>query len=174
MANSDTPMGFRPVANLTGGGEYVRQHIHAAADNVAIGRFDLVTPTGTADTVEQYDNADPVLGVALNYVALSTLGNVDVMYLNHTSVLEAQEDSVGGAIAAASEGLNCDVIVAAASTTTGLSQMELDSNTAATTSTLAMRLLQPVPRPENTVAVANCKWFVSPLELHIAEAKAGI
>lgn len=174
MANVDTPQGFRPVANLRGGGEYIRTHIHAAADGVAIGKWDLVTPTGAADTVEQYDSTDAVMGVALNYVAASTLGNVSVVYVNHTTILEAQEDSDAGAIAAASEGLNCDVIVAAANTTTGISAMELNSNTAATTATLDMRLLQPSPRVGNVVASNFAKWFCSPLILHIAEGKAGI
>jgi len=177
MANLDAPSGFKPVANLMGGGEYIEKMTHASGDNVAVGRFDLVTPTGAARTIEQYDNNDPVWGIALNYVALSTLGYPDVIHLNHTSILEAQEDSGGGAsdfIAAASEGLNAQIVVAAANTTTGLSQMEIDSNTAATTNTLALRLLRPIPRPGNTVAAVNCRWFVTPLELDIAEAKAGV
>lgn len=173
MANADRPDGFKYVANLTGGGEYIEKMIHAAADGVAIGRGDLVTPTGAARTVEQYDNNDPVWGLSLSYVALSTLGNPDVIHLNHTSVLEVQEDSDGGAIAAASEGLNAPVIVGAANTTTGLSIMEIDSSGAATTATLGLRLLRPIPRPGNTVASANCRWFVTPLELDIAEGKAG-
>ena len=152
----------------------LRTYIHAAGDNVAIGRFDLVTPTGAADTVEQYDQGDRVHGVALNYVAASVLGDVSVQYVNHTTVLEAQEDAAGNSIAAASEGLNCDVIVAAANTTTGISKMMLNSDTAATTATLDMRLLRPVPRPGNTVAVDYCNWFCSPLILDIAEGKAGI
>ena len=174
MANSDTPKGFKPVANLMGGGEYIEQMVHAAADTIAVGKWDFVTPTGAARTVEQYDNNDPVWGVSLSYVAASTLGNPDVMHVNHTTVLECQEDSVGGAIAAASEGLNCQVIVAAANTTTGISAMEADSNTAATTATLALRLLQPIPRVGHTVASAYCDWFATPLELDIAEGKAGI
>lgn len=177
MANADRPNGFIYVANLTGGGEYIEHMTHALADTVAIGRGDLVTPTGAARTVEQYDNNDPVWGLSLSYVALSTLGYPDVIHLNHTSVLEAQEDSGGGAadfIAAADQGLNAQIVVAAANTTTGLSNMEVDSNTAATTTTLALRLLRPVPRPGNTVAAINCRWFVTPLELDIAEAKAGI
>lgn len=176
MANVDRPSGFKPVANLMGGGEYIETMIHASGDGVAVGRFDLVTPTGAARTIEQYDNADPVWGVALNYVVLSVLGNVDVMHLNHTTILEAQEDSAGGAadtIALAEEGLNADIIVAVANTTTGLSNMEIDSNTTGTTNTLAVRLLRPVPRPGNTGASANARWFVTPLELDIAEAKAG-
>ncbi len=173
MANTDTPRGFTYVANLTGGGEYIRSMTHAAGDNVAIGRGDLVTPTGAADTVEQYDNNDPVWGLSLSYVALSVLGYPDVIHLNHTSLLEVQEDSDGGSIAAASEGLNAEVIVGAANTTTGRSIMEIDSSSAATTSTLALRLYRPNPRVGNTVASANASWFVTPLELSIAEAKAG-
>lgn len=168
------PSGFTPVANLTGGGEYIRTSIHAAGDNVAVGRFDFVTPTGAVNTVEQYDHADAVLGVALNYVPLSVLGNVSVYHINHTTIFEAEEDSVGGNIAAASEGLNCDVIVAAANTTTGLSQMMIDSSQVATSNTLDLRLHMPVRRPGNTIPTASGRWFCSALILHIAEAKAGI
>jgi len=174
MANNDRPSGFIPVANLMGSGERIETMVHAAGDNVAVGRFDFVTPTGALRTIEQYDNADPVWGVGLGYVVLSVLGDVNVMHLNHTSLLEAQEDSVGGAIAAASEGLNAEVVVAAANTVTGLSQMTLDSSTVATTTSFAVRLLRPVPRIGNTVASNYCRWFVTPLELSIAEAKAGI
>ena len=162
------------MANLTGGGEYIRTHIHAAADGAAIGLWDLVTPTGAVNTVEQYDQSNAVMGVALNYVAASTLGNVSVIYVNHTTLLEAQEDSDSNDIVAVSEGLNCDVIVAAANTTTGLSQLMLNSNTAATTATLDMRIHEPSPRAGNRVAQNYCKWICSPLILHIAEGKAGI
>lgn len=173
MANVSHPDGFKPVANLMGGGEYIEKMIHAAADGTAVGRFDLVTPTGAARTIEQYDNNDPVWGIALNFVAASTLGNVDTVHVNHTTVCVAEEDSVGGSIAAASEGLNCSAIVAAANTSTGLSQMMLDSSTAATTATLTARLLRPSPRVDNTVASASSRWFCTLLELDIAEAKAG-
>ena len=174
MANSVAPYGFRYVANLAGGGAVLQTMTHAAADNVAIGKGDFVTPTGAARTVEQYDNNDPVWGLALGYVALSTLGTMSVVHLNHTSILEAQEDSTGGNIAAASEQLNVPVTVAAASTTTGLSQMSIDSSNVATTATLALRLLRPSGRIGNVVAEAGCHWLVSPLELDIAEGKAGV
>lgn len=173
-ANTDAPFGFRYIQNLTGGDERLRTFIHAAADGVAIGRGDLVTVTGAADTVEQYDNNDPIHALALNYVALSVLGDVSCVFLNHTSVMECQEDSDGGSIAAASEALNAGVIVGAANTTTGLSIMEIDSSSAATTATLGLRLLQPSPRVGNTVATSNAIWYVSPLELNIAEGKAGV
>ena len=173
MANTIAPYGFRYAGNLTGGGVVLQTMTHAAADNVAIGRGDFVTPTGAARTVEQYDNNDPVWGLALGFVALSTLGTMSVAHLNHTSLLEAQEDSVGGNIAAASEGLNIQIIIAAPSTTTGLSLMSLDSSTAATTATIAARLLRPSGRIGNIVAETGAHWLVTPLELDIAEGKAG-
>lgn len=177
MANTNAPRGFRPVANLLGGGEYIRTYIHPATDGTAIGKWDLVTTTGAADTVEQFDAGDPILGVALNYTALSVASGslgVPVMYTNYWTVLEAQEDSDGGSIAAASEGLNCTVIVAAANTTTGLSQMMLDSSSVATTSTLDVRLLQPSPRVGNTVASSYCLWFCSQLDGELRQASIGI
>lgn len=174
MANTVAPFGFRPVASLTGNGEYIRTMTHVVGDAEAIGKWDLVVPTGTADTVAQLATTQGALGVALNYVAASTAGSVGVMFVNHNTVMEAQEDSVGGNIAAASEGLNCTAITPNASTTTGLSQMSLDSSSVATTSTLDVRLLQPSPRVGNIVAEAYTLWFCSPLNTHIGQAVAGI
>lgn len=174
MANSSRINGFTYIFNLTGGGEYVKKMTHPATDNVAIGAGDLVTRTGAANVVEQYDNADPVWGLATSYVPLSTVGYPSVVFLNHTSVLEVEEDSDGGSIAAASEGLNAEVVVAAANTITGFSQMTLDSSTVNTTNSFAMRLFEPSRKIGNTVALANSRWYVTPLELDIAEAKAGV
>jgi hypothetical protein len=173
--NRNAPFGCRYVNNLTGGGEYIRTMIHASGDGTAIGYGDPVTITGAADTVEQYDVNDPIHGIALNYVALSTLGNVGVVFINHTSVFEVQEDSDAGDIAAASEGLNVNFATApAANTTTGLSQFVLDSSTVATTASLNLKILAPSPRANNNAVQNYCVWLCSPNELHIADMKAGI
>jgi len=86
-------------------------------------------------------------------------------------LLEAQEDSVGGAIAAASEQLNADVIVAAA--VQGISQMEIDSNTAATTATLDLSLYQIAPYVGNAQG-NQARWFVRLNDLRYGDLKAGI
>lgn len=174
MANVDNPSGFLPVAEWSGGGFSVREMTKDAADATAIGINDLVDIDGSADGVAQGAAGGPFWGVSRSFGAASTLTTHPCIRLTGQTVLSAQEDSVGGAIAAASEGLAADVIVAAADTTSGLSQMEIDSNTAATTSTLDVRLLRPVPSADNTVASNNARWFVSVNDLRISDLKAGV
>lgn len=174
MANVDAPFGFLPVEDEAGGHFYTRVYAKAAGDATAIGINDLVDVTGAADTVAQGVAGGPFTGVSRAYGAASTATTHPVLKLNPSTVCVAQEDSVGGAIAAASEALNADVIVAAASATTGLSAMEVDSSTAATTNTLDTRLLRPYPAPDNTVAVANAKWLVKVNDLRELDLKAGV
>lgn len=159
---------------MAGGHFYTRVYDKAAADGNAIGINDLVDITGAADTIARGAAGGPFLGVSRSYGAASTLTSHPTLLLTQSTICVAQEDSVGGAIAAASEGLNADVIVAAPSATTQLSAMEIDSNTAATTNTLDVRLLQPLPVADNTVASANAQWLVTINDLRIADLKAGV
>lgn len=152
----------------------MRQYIHAAADAAAIGKGDLVDITGAADTVARGAAGGPFAGLSVSFVAASTLGNVDVIGLDQRTVLYAQEDGVGGAIAAASEGLNADVVVAAPSATTQLSQMMIDSSTAATTATLDLRLLGPLPRADNTIPDTSGVWLILVNDLRFGDLKAGV
>lgn len=174
MANVDSPFGFVPIEDESGGHFYSRVYIKAAADAVPLGINDLVDVTGAADTVAQGAAGGPFTGVNRAYGAASTLTSHPVIKLTPSTVCVAQEDGVGGAIAAASEALMADVIVATASATTGLSAMEVDSSTAATTATLDLRLLRPYPAPDNTVAVTNAKWCVKVNDLRELDLKAGV
>lgn len=74
-------------------------------------------------------------------------------------IYEAQEDSVGGAIAVGSIHNNINLIAAAPGTGVVVSAYQLDSSTAATTNTLDMRILRVRNRIDNAVGV-NCKWEV--------------
>jgi hypothetical protein len=56
-------------------------------------------------------------------------------------IFEVQEDSVGGALAAADIGLNADFITAAGSTYTKRSGAMLDTSTRATTATLPLKIV---------------------------------
>ena len=175
MANSNNPFGFLPVAQLGGGDEVYRIYTHALADTTAVGIGDLVDITGAADTVKQGAAGGPFLGSAGAYVAASTLStNLPVHIANGRSVYVAQEDSDSSTLAAADEGENANVIVAAVNTTTGRSQMEIDSNTVTVTATFDVRLLEPAPYVDNTVASANAKWFVLINDLRFGDLKAGV
>jgi hypothetical protein len=175
VANTDNPFGFLPVAQLGGGDEVYRIYTHALADTTAIGIGDLVDITGAADTVTQAAGGGPFLGSAHAYVAASTLStDVPVHIANPRSVYVAQEDSDTSILAAADEGENATVIVAAVNTTSGRSQMEIDSDTVTVTATFDLRLLEPAPYVDNTVASSNAKWFVLINDLRFGDLKAGV
>lgn len=66
-------------------------------------------------------------------------------------VYEVQEDAVGGAVAAASVGLNTAYESGAGNTTTGVSTATLDSSAVNTTATLPLKILGLVKRVNNAL-----------------------
>jgi hypothetical protein len=64
-------------------------------------------------------------------------------------LFENQADSGGGELASASMGLNVDFLVAAASTITGQSAMQVDTSTVSTTATLPLKLIEFIQRVDN-------------------------
>ena len=180
--NRDIVKGFTPVGTLNGSDYHgkLRRVSFAAADSVACFIGDLVKLTANADAagttpvVAQSGVGDISVGVlvslepdttdegslsAANYRVASTLryGQVafgsDVLY-------SIQEDSVGNNMPITDAGLNADVIIAAGNTTTGASGMEIDSTTAATTNTLALRLHHVENKLGNKLG-DHANWIVS-------------
>jgi hypothetical protein len=179
MANTSRPSGFRPVKHTNGSpfNGQVNQYAILAADGTAAFVGDLVKLTGTASadgypSVAVCAAGNTPVGVivgfrpdpaALNtplYRVASTL-RYALVADSPDLVMEAQEDAVGGALAITNIGQNVDIIATAGSTTTGLSAMQVDSSTAATTSTLVLRLVGFVDRPDNEVGSANAKVLVA-------------
>lgn len=184
--------------------EKIRWYVHAAADSVAIYLGDVVSLTGTSDatgvyqTVAQSAAGDTtIVGVAvgfrtdvpmyapaalagsnsiprdMNYAAASTLTYVAVVD-DPFVIYEAQEDSVGAALAAADVGENCDIVVGAGSTTTGLSGMQIDSSTH-TSSTANLRILSladPAAYGGNAIGT-NAKWKVL-INEHVYKSTTGV
>lgn len=71
----------------------------------------------------------------------ASTNRVAMVALARDNIFEVQEDADTTPIAAASIGLNAGLILTAGSATTGLSAMEIDSSTVATTATLPVRVL---------------------------------
>lgn len=175
MANLDSPNGLRPTRYISGAPYNGAGNIYhvPATDATAIFIGDLVTLTGTSDTrgiptVEQADAGDVVLGVCIGVRAVTQESTVfraasteRYIFVEDSPevVYEIQEDSVGGALTADSVGLNANFIVGTGSTSTGISAMELDSNTAATTATLPLKILRLVDREDNEIG-DQAKWEV--------------
>lgn len=160
MANTSTPFGLRPVKKITGccPNFQITKYYVPSTDSTAIGLGDPVKLAGSADadgiaTVTRVTTpgTDVIAGVmigvqpvptdlSLNYRKAST-----AMYIycitDPECVFEIQEDSVGGALAATSVGLNANIVLGTVDTTTGNGKTMLDSSTANTTSTLDVQIL---------------------------------
>lgn len=173
MANLDKPYGARVVGHLDGSpfNDMVSLMNFAAAEetDTFIGDFVNQDASATASGIRLVKQAaadENLLGVLIGlepdptdlrtlYRKLDTLRNCYVAD-SPDIVFEMQEDAVGGALAAADIGNNIDIIVGAGDTTLGLSGMELDSNTAATT-TFQIRILSLIQN-EDEIIGANASY----------------
>lgn len=181
MANVSRVNGFRPVTHgqAAGFSSKVNTYYIDSGDGTAVGIGDLVKLAGSASTdgyptVIQAAAGNTCVGVVVgfrpdpsdlnipraNYRPAST-GRYVLVADSPNLVMEAQEDAVGGALAVSNIGQNVNFIVAAASSTTGSSGMQVDSSTANTTSTLPLRLIGFVDRPDNEIGSANAKVLVA-------------
>lgn len=174
MANADRVNGGRPVKHLDGSpynGAANRYYV-PSSDSTAIFVGDAVKSAGSADangvaSVAQAAAGDAIRGWVVGvepvtdestiYRAASTERYVFVADAPDL-VVEIQEDSVGGALAATSVGLNADLVVGSGDTASGRSGMELDSSTAATTSA-QLRIIGFAQRADNEIGT-NAKVLV--------------
>jgi len=198
MPNVDTPFGMRPVADLTGRPwtGAVQAFSTASGDATAIYIGDPVKLSGTSQTINgrvylDVDQAatgdvivgvvvgvDPVLGAGAGgrdstiYRAAST---VRILYVctDPNAVFEIQEVSGGTALTANDAGLNANFTVGSGSATTGLSGVELNNATEATTNTLDLHIVGLVPRDDNEIG-EHAKWLVRINRHQYANQVAGI
>ena len=180
MANVSRVFGLRPVKHLDGSpwNGAVNLYYVPATDATAMGTGDLVKFAGSASvdgfpTIAQAAAGDASVGVVVGFaVDYSNLNLVSQYRAASTAryalvvdspqvVFETQEDAVGGAAAVTDVGLNANVIVAAPSSANGLSGMQLDTSTKATTATLQLKIIGFVPRVDNEIGSANAKVLVT-------------
>lgn len=173
MANTDNPRGFKYVSQLKGGDPTVAEKIKDVSDTVVLGRGDFVDFDGTADGVKRVAAQGVILGTSLSFGAASTLTTHPVLLAWDDTLFEAQEDSVGGALAADDEQLNADIVVANANTTTGRGQMEIDSNTASTTASLDLKIWELSKKQGNAIGT-NAIWNVLVNDRRLASLVAGV
>lgn len=176
MANTDNRHGFVALKSLGGGDMVTRVYVKAVGDGVALGQNDLVTFTGALDTIEQYDQDDPVLGSCLNFGAASTATDHHVVLAFGDTLFEAQEDGDGGALGTAEEGASTDVIVNGVASdpgTNGVSIMEIDSSAVAA-GARDVHLFQVAPYADNDGTLEFARWFVLMNDRQYDNATAGI
>lgn len=178
MANADTPFGLKPVRHRNGAPYTGAARVYsvAAGDATAIYVGDLVTAAGTSQTIGGTIYSDvvqsatgdvfqgvvvgvlPVTQDSLKYRAASTQ-RLLLVADDPDLTFEIQEVSGGTPLAANDVGLNANIVVAAGSTVTGMSGVELNNATEATTNTLDVKIQGFVNRVDNEVG-EHCKWLV--------------
>lgn len=184
MANVDAAFGLRPVrysdegvniyyCNDSTNGIYIGDPVFAAGTADSNG-IEEVNRAGTVDDTTPSNNT-PIVGVVVGfasdkagsqlrddtrYIAAGSTGYALVCD-DPEALFEIQEDSAGGALAAAAVGGGYNLELAAGSTVTGLSGVEIDSSvTAATNSASAnVRIAGLARRPDNAIGT-NAKWEV--------------
>lgn len=171
MANPNAPFGFRPVRHLNGApfSEPPQLCFVAAAESNNLFIGDIVTIAGVGGSDPTYGVAsvtkggaatvplgvivgcDPVLGgltpnLNITYRPASTAQYVYVV-TDPTLIMEVQAN---GSIAAANMTKNISLTTATAgSTTTGVSGMQVDTATIATTNTLVFKIIGKSTLPNN-------------------------
>jgi len=178
MANYDAPFGARPISNTSSSyiGQVNKYYI-PSTDSVITAVGDLVKSAGSADadgiaTVTRAAAGDAVRGIVTgfefpnrNYENLPNYRPASVACYAYVmddpmGMIVMQEDSVGNNLAATDVGLNVNFIVANANSSTGQSQMEIDSSTALDTATLPLKILGLYPVANNAIG-ANAQWVLS-------------
>lgn len=175
MPNANVPSGLRPVRHRNGApyNGATNRYFIPSGDTVAVFIGDPVKSAGSADangipTVAQAAAGDAIRGVVTAVVPVtadSTTYRVAstaryVLVADDPDLLfEIQEDAVGGALAADDIGLNADIVVAAGSTITGRSGVQLDTSDKKT-ATAQLRILSIAQRADNELG-ANSKVLVS-------------
>lgn len=174
MANLDRPHGFDPVRYLSGvpyNGS-VRRYKKEASTIIAKG--DAVVITGTAEATTAIPLVDraaagsgTITGVVIAIDPLTTdlskthLAAADTGYVlvadNPELLFQVQEDGDTDPIAITDVGEGCDIIVADANTTLGLSVMELNSDNAGTGD--QVQIMELAQMADNALG-AYAEWIV--------------
>ena len=166
MANIDKAFGFRPIGNLSATGAQ-KQYGYEIADNQAgtifqgdlvalsagfITRFLPATHTAAVGVFNGCNYIDPTTGKPTfkNFYPGSvniTAGKIIADVIDDPSQLFLVQCDAG--FVAADVGKNADVIGTGGSTTTGVSTMELNSSTLATTAALNLKTVGLYNVPSN-------------------------
>jgi hypothetical protein len=175
MANQNAPFGAKPIGQS--GGAYNGQidlMYMPAADATVLAVGDLVQLKAGADAngvplCDVVAAGDTPVGIVMgfawtdgaredlpSYKPASTLAYIWVATDPNLEFI-IQEDSVGAAITAAEVGENTDVIVATPNTTTGKSQMQLDSSEMASSSLLVINVRRLYQAADNEIG-NNAIW----------------
>jgi hypothetical protein len=180
MANVDRPNGFRPYKTLAGdnwNGSFVK--CYAAAD-CFMGDAVIMETTGVDNGGAGYQTVvrAPNLATAIVYGVVvgwePNPSNLDKLYhvgsastyavyvcIDPDMTYLVQDDGEGThALSHLDVGSNIDGVVAAGSTSTGLSNMEVDASVTGITGVAQMHLVSIPPLVGNVIATAYCDYQI--------------
>lgn len=179
MANASRIYGLRPVKTLSGAplmGNLETFNL-PASDGTATFVGDLVKSGGSADATgvqtiaRSSADADLHLGVVVGFIPDYTNLNIPGQYraastnryaLVHVAPFTVFEIQADAATAVTDIGLNVGLNYTAGSTTTGQSQLTAKMSTKATTSTLPLKIVGVVQRPDQDMSdSSNWKLLVT-------------
>lgn len=192
MANVNAPFGLSPIGTHTGPWTGLGEVMTIpASDGTAVGIGDPVLALGTSTTnadgtvtkdVKIAATTDVIEGVVVAvlpdsrdstiYRAASTLRRV-LVNTDPNTLYVCQEGTGGTAFTANDAGLNCSLSIGSPSTTTGKSGATLDNSTEATTNTLAIKLIRPLPALDNAIG-DSCRWIVRINRSRYVDQLAGV
>ena len=181
MANIDAPFGFVPVRMQGGapfsGGQSEYTIASTYGTNIFTGDLAIQVAAGGVEVSAAasennigifngcfYTDTNGKPQYAKYWPASTTSTDAVAFIIDDPNVIfEAQED--GSALALADRGTNTELVATAGSTTTGRSGHEIDSDETGSAATAQFRVVQVSKDPSNnTVASANCNWYVKILE----------
>lgn len=156
----DTPFGAMPHGPVLRVGSYYKDSSAAAiypGDFVILESDSGVAPSGTS--------SNALIGVAAMYSPASTEENNFLVYDHPMQEFVVQDDNDTTAMTRTSEGFRCDLVTTTGNTSTLRSNHELDSSSAAVTSTLPIQIVRLHPLEESSYASAAAtngqrKWIV--------------
>jgi len=181
MANIDRPKGLEPAGPILRRGEY--KLVAGYAQDLFIGDPVVAIATGRDVEIATAGTGNPILGailaiydsnkVALPYWDSGHSGEGYVIVADHPDQLySAQGDGDTSYLDENDCNGNVNLVSGTGSTVSWRSGWEInDSDTGGNTPGDQIRLIRPVDRPDNTVAIANCDWL---FRLNNSQAAAGI
>lgn len=135
MPNRDTPNGLRPLR-----GPFREETYTLEASNAVIGKGDLLELKADGTVGRAAATTVATIGVALEpKAASSTDGKILVSDHPETIYVAQTDDGTGTLTAQTGVNLNADIVVTDA--TNGVSRMEIDESSGATTATLPLKVV---------------------------------
>jgi hypothetical protein len=192
MANVSRPSGLRAARHITGGSYrgQIETFVIPASDATAVYVGDVVKLAGSADangvaTVTRVTaNTDLPLGVVVGFEVDYTNLNTPSQYRAASTLRKVfvnvdpgtlYEIQATGTTVVADVGLNAGLTFTAGSSSTGVSGMELDATTKATTATLPLKIVGWVQRPDVDIADGtSMKVLVTLNTANLAGGTAGL